>query len=415
MGLPIRILYICHDGDLYGSQQSLNLMIKHLPRERYQCFVSIARPGPLRNLLEQYPNTLVLSHKRLQWVKHDPRTWLQRVGDCLNLMATVVPRTLYLYNTIRREKINVVHTNSTVSLEGALAAAIAGIPHIWHIRELFMETSPKFNLTLGRRFSRWFIDRFSDEVICISEAVRKQFGHFVADDPHKYQLVYNALELEPASEDQVLFKLNDPQRDILRALSLHGLGLPEIKTFRIGYIGRLSVGKGFHELLEAFTQLQNRGVYAELLVAGNFVDQAYEARIRDMIERGRLGHTVRFLGYRNDLKSLYEVLDVLVVPSVNEPFGRVVIEAMANGVPCIASESGGIPEIIDQGMTGLMYPPGDVYALAGLIEEVMVAFWKLETIRQNARRMVHERFNIETQVRMLNECYQSVIARHQLL
>jgi len=84
-------------------------------------------------------------------------------------------------------------------------------------------------------------------------------------------------------------------------------------------------------------------------------------------------------------------------------------------VPCIAAESGGIPEIIDQGMTGLMYPPGDAYALAGLIEEVMVAFWKLETIRQNARRMVHERFNIETQVRMLNECYQSVIARHQLL
>lgn len=414
MGLPLRILFICHDGDLYGSQQSLNLIVKHLPQDGYQCFVSIARPGPLRKLLESYPNTAVLSHKRLQWVKHDRRTWLQRIGDCLNLLVTAVPRTWHLFNTIRREKINVVHTNSTVSLEGALAAAVAGIPHIWHIRELFMEKSPKFHLVLGRRFSRWLIDRFSDEVICISGAVRNQFGHYMQDDPHKYQLIYNAMQLPPLTEE-VMFNLNDAQRPIVKALSLKVLGLPETNVFRIGYIGRLSEGKGFHDLLDAFIRLRDKGLYAELLVAGNFVDAAYQARITEAVTRHNLGHTVRFLGYQDDLSPLYEVLDLLAVPSRNEPFGRVVIEAMANGVPCIGSDSGGIPEIIDQGMTGLLYPTGDAAALATMIEELMSAFWKLETIRQNARRMVHERFNIETQVRMLDECYQSVIARHQLL
>ncbi|HEY9744763.1 MAG TPA: glycosyltransferase family 4 protein [Oculatellaceae cyanobacterium] len=408
---PIRILYVCHDGELYGSQQSLNLLVKYLPKERYQCFVSVARPGALEAVLRHYPNVTVLRHRRLQWVKHDPRSCLQRIGDILTLAATALPRVWYLFNTIRREKINVVHTNSSVSLEGALAAALAGIPHIWHIREMFMEKSPKFHLVLGCKITRWLINHFSDTVICISEAVRNQFGPFLDQDPERFQVVYNALELNAY---RPLVPGNDPQRTILRSLALNDLGLSDTRTFRVGYIGRLSEGKGFHELLEAVAMLKLRDMSVEVLVAGNFVDEAYKKRILDRVQQAGLEEEVHFLGYRDDLTQIYEVIDLLVVPSRNEPFGRVVIEAMANGIPCIATHSGGIPEIIDQGMTGLLYPPGDVYALAGLIEELAVAFWKLETIRQNARRMVEERFNIDNQIRILDECYQSVIARHQL-
>ncbi len=405
-----RILFICHDGDLYGSQQSLNLIVRHLPAETYQCFVSVARPGPLCELLEKNPNTVVLAHKRLQWVKHDPRTLLQKIGDCLTLAVLALPRTWHLFNTIRREKINVVHTNVTVSLEGALAATLAGVPHIWHIRELFMAPSPKFHLVLGRAISRWIIDRFSDQVICISQAVRDQFGPYVEDDPDKYQLIYNAMNLQALP---ALMPWNDPQRGILRSLSCAALKIPESKRFRVGYIGRLSAGKGFHELLEAFALLRKRQLPIELVVAGQFVDTAYEQRIRHLIAREDLGAEVHFLGYQSDLKPVYEVMDLMVVPSINEPFGRVVIEAMAQGIPCIGANAGGIPEIIDDLETGWLYPPGDIYALAGLLEELMGAFWKLETIQHNARRMVCQRFNIETQIRMLHECYQSVIIRHQ--
>lgn len=411
MNAPNRILYICHDGDLYGSQQSLNLLIKHLPPEQYHCVVSVARPGPLEKLLAGYPNTTVLRHRRLQWVKHDPRTWWQRLGDVLNLMVMVFPRTLQLLNTIRREKINVVHTNSTVSLEGALAAALAGVPHVWHIRELFMEKSPKFHMVLGSVMSRWLIDRLSDDVICISEAVRNQFGPYLEEDPDKFRVVYNALELDLESP---LKPLTDPQHLILRSLSLRALHLPDTKAFRIGYIGRLSAGKGFHDLLDAVAQLHRRNVPIEVVVAGHFVDDAYEARIRETIAQEGLSGIVHFLGYCEDLGPVYEVLDVLVVPSLNEPFGRVVIESMAHGVPVVGADSGGIPEIIENGETGLLYPPGDTAALVGMLEELMVAFWKLETIRQNARRMVCDRFTIERQIKTLDECYQSTIARHRL-
>lgn len=411
MELPSRILYICHDGDLYGSQQSLSLIVKHLPKPAYECFVSIARPGPLRKLLEGIPNTVALDHKRLQWVKHDPRSGLQKIGDVLNLLIAAVPRVLHLFNTIRREKINVVHTNSTVSLEGALAAALAGVPHIWHIRELFMEESPKFHMVLGRRASRWIIDQFSDRVLCISESVRNQFEEYVDFDPDKFTVIYNAMELGNPNPPM---PLNAPQSVLMKSLSLRALELPETDVLRVGYIGRLSEGKGFHELLEAFMMLKQQGVKAELLVAGNFVDEPYKNRILEMIAFNDLAGSVHFLGYRDDLVPLYEVIDVLVVPSRNEPFGRVVIEAMAHGVPCIGSDSGGIPEIIAKEEVGLLYPPGDAETLAKRIRELAEAGWKLETIRQNARRMVYERFNIETQIRTLDECYQSVIRLHHL-
>jgi glycosyltransferase involved in cell wall biosynthesis len=411
MAIPTRILFICHDGDLYGSQQSLNLIIRHLPPDAYQCFVSMARPGPLEKLLDSYPNTVVLRHRRLQWVKHDFRTKLQKFGDVLTLLLCAFPRTWYLVNTIRREKINVVHTNSTVSLEGALAAAIAGVPHIWHIRELFMERSPKFHMVLGCRFSRWLIDQFSDAVICISNAVRQQFRIYLDEEPDKYYLIYNALEL---GDVPYLLSRHDPQMQAKRSLSLKVLDLPETGVFRIGYIGRLSAGKGFHELLEALFILKHRGIYVEVLVAGNFVDNAYRERITAMIQGEDWQHAVHFLGYRDDLTPLYDSIDILVVPSVNEPFGRVVIESMIKGVPCLAANAGGIPEIIDPGMTGFLYPPGYPEALADELASLMETPWKLDAVRENARRMVCERFNIETQVRMLDQCYQSVLQHHQL-
>jgi glycosyltransferase involved in cell wall biosynthesis len=143
------------------------------------------------------------------------------------------------------------------------------------------------------------------------------------------------------------------------------------------------------------------------------VDDAYKARILDAIDENHLRDSVHLLGYREDLTPLYEVINVLVVPSRSEPFGRVVIEAMVQGVPCIGSNAGGIPEIIEDRLTGLLYPPGDTETLADLIEELADASWKREAIRQNAGRMVRERFNIEAQIRTLDECYQSVITLHQ--
>lgn len=405
---PIRLLFVCHDGDLYGSQRSLELIVKHLPPSKYHRFVSLARSGPLEDRLAACPNTTVLHHRRVQWVKHDPRSLFQRLGDAAILPATALWRAWPLARIIRREGIELVHTNSLVSLEGPLAAALAGVPHIWHIRELFMTRSPKFHLVLGRWLSRRIVDRFSDAILCISEAVRRQFGPDAEADPRRYRVIPNALE----GKDSSALTPGGPDADRMRALCLKGLDLPERETFRIGYIGRLSAGKGFHELVEALHRLHQSNVAVELVVAGDFVDETYRQRIDELLTRYSLTHAVRFLGQRNDLEPVYAIIDALAVPSANEPFGRVIIEAMRQGIPCVATAAGGIPEIIEPDVTGLLYPPGEPETLALRLRELMESPRKRETLRENAGRMVSQRFNIETQIRMLDECYQSVLRHH---
>ncbi len=413
---PLRILMICHDGTIYGSQESLRLIVENLPADGYHCTVSVARPGPLIDVLSALPNVTVVRHERLQWVKHDARSVFQRIGDLLTLLTLALPRGLAIAKLIRQHRIDVVHTNSTVSLEGALGAALTRTPHLWHIRELFWLESPKFHPVLGRPMMRWLIARLSDKAICISRKVQKQFPpnanaetlslETETDLQSPFPLIYNALDLKPYLD----------RAAIGRETAARALGVPQYEGFQLVYIGRLSAGKGLHELLEVLVLLlENRPVPAvRLLVAGNFVDASYEARIQGQLaENAALREAVRFLGYQADLGPVYALADLLVVPSREEPFGRVIIEAMAADVVCVGTDSGGIPEIIESPDVGFLYPPGQPDTLAAIVNTCMQSPDRLASIRKNARRMVEKRFTIKRQVEKLNTCYQ-LVTRHPL-
>jgi glycosyltransferase involved in cell wall biosynthesis len=182
--------------------------------------------------------------------------------------------------------------------------------------------------------------------------------------------------------------------------------------FTIGYIGRLSEGKRFQDLLEAAAILREKGLNLQIKAAGSFVDAAYEAKIRDLLLRHNLADSVELLGYQSDLESLYQSLDLLVVPSYNEPFGRVVIEAMAYDVPCVATRSGGIPEIVTDGETGWLYPAKDSKALASVLESLIKAPEQMKPVREKAGRMVKDRFTIEGQMGKLDACYQEILRQN---
>lgn len=398
-----RILYICHDGDLYGSQHSLNLIVSHLNRSEnngpYRIYVSIARPGPFYDLLKQSGTVKLLRHKRTQWFKHDRRSIAQRAGDVPALIIGSVPRALNLANLIKKHRIDLVHTNSVVSLEGALAAKITGVPHVWHIRELFVEDNPKLIPVLGKQTTCRIIDRLSDKVVCISKAVRDQFGNPAIKNPHKYPVIHNALDLSEETAGTA---------DIT-----HESLPPKNRSFRLGFIGRMSAGKRFGDVLDALAILTRTdpGITSqiEVVAAGSFVDETQEKLIEKKLAQLAGEPPVHMLGQVRNLDALYATLDLLAVPSLNEPFGRVVIEAMAKGVPCVAAAAGGIPEILTDGRTGLLFPPKDTQALAGRIAECVRQPEKLAAIRTQALREVGVRFNIEAQVRQLDQLYRELL------
>jgi glycosyltransferase involved in cell wall biosynthesis len=374
---------------LYGSQRSLLLLLRHLPTDRVRVFVSVARPGPLLPLLAALPQVTILSHRRLGWFKHDARRPLQAVGDSVALVLAAPLRAFALARLIRRHGIDLVHTNSVVSLEGALAAWWCKKPHVWHVRELFVEFNPKLFPVLGRRLSRKLLERLADRVVCISQVVRRQFEPVAQRSQSRFRVIYNAFE--PA---------------VSQALQENPLELPPKPGFRLGYIGRLSEGKRFQDLLLALAELERRGIVTiDLLVAGTFVDAAYEAAIQSLLERHHLRHRVHFLGFQEDLEPVFSAVDAVVVPSLNEPFGRVVIEAMAAGRPCIGANAGGIPEILTHERTGLLVPPQDPIALADAIARLMREPELRDACRNNALNDVHSRFGVERYVREVLAVY----------
>jgi glycosyltransferase involved in cell wall biosynthesis len=415
MTKPRTILFICHDAGLYGAQQSLLLLLRALGAppysDRYRLLVSVARPeqktGPLLDALDQLPHVTVLRHKRLAWFKHDAFNPLQGLLYRLSLLFNLIPRSYDLFWTIRRHRIDLVHTNSVVSLEGAVGAWLAGVPHVWHIRELFTRHSPKLLPLLGVSFTQQVIHGLSQQVICISEAVREQFGPLAQANPRQYWVVYNAIDpkagptLTPGKSAPVGGTWNQP------------LPAKPAKRLRFGYVGRLSEGKRFTDVVDAlffFNQQFQHPVSpaADLIVAGTFVDAAYAETVEALIAERQMASVIHFLGYSSDLAPIYANCDAIIVPSLNEPFGRVIIEAMRAGVPCIAAASGGVPEIITHQQTGLLYPPRDIAALAQEMATLLTHPGLLTTITSNAKQMVAQRFTLQQQIQAIDACYQQI-------
>jgi len=349
-----RPFFVLHEADRFGAQQSLLAMLKGLlalqTDTAIEPVVSVARPGPLMTDLAALPRLTLLSHARLPWVKHSPRRCLQRLGDLVGLLWAMPGRVQKLATAIQAQGATVVHVNSSVSLEGALAARVVGVPLVWHIRELIHDPNPAYWPLLGRPLTAWVIRRLAHRVVCISRPVAVGVFGVAATDklPSQCVIVPNAVDIPPSLTSQPKPSKTDPQT-----------------PFQLGFLGRITPQKGLETMLEALAGLQD---YAwELCIAGRFVDAAYERHVHEKITALGLTDRVRWVGETADPLSFLQTLDGLAVPSLAEAFGRVVIEALMCGTPVIASAAGGIPEILA--------PAGEL-PLGTLVDPPTVAGWQ---------------------------------------
>ncbi len=322
---PLRVLYISHEGGMYGAQQSLLLLLKQLP-SNINVHVSLARPGPLEDELATMPAITVHHHQRVQWVKHTKRSLLQSIGDIAGMVWTSLWRVPKLAQLIRRHNITLVHTNSLVSLEGPLAAWLAGVPHVWHIREMPSIPNPRFQPLLPVWLVRWICQNLTiatgGKLLCISKAVRNQFT--CSDD--LASIIYNPFTLPD-------YTPAEPQG--------------HTKT-NVGYVGRISPGKGIIPLIHAIAQCNQQAGQPPVTLHcfGKFVDANAEVEIRQLVHTLSVDDRVIFHGFCTNKADMYAHMDILALPSTNEAFGRVLIEAMAHGKPCIGSNAAAIPEVI---------------------------------------------------------------------
>lgn len=161
------------------------------------------------------------------------------------------------------------------------------------------------------------------------------------------------------------------------------------KEMTFGYIGAVSRAKGVHVLLEAY---RDSGIDARLLIAGSCEDREYEAELKSLCgDSGR----VEFLG-RVDSSDFYPKIDCLVVPSLcPDSFPTVAFESCASGVPVVASDIGGVPEIVKEGVNGILFNPGDTAQLAGILGRLAADPSILEHLSVQCRDSVAEMTDTE--------------------
>jgi glycosyltransferase involved in cell wall biosynthesis len=259
---------------------------------------------------------------------------------------------------IRWERFDIVHTHCrNADLIGGLAARIAGVNTIiMHARGLYLNSEGKISKSFVDRFHRIFLRYIPVRIVAISDAVRQESIRVLKVSPYRVTLIPHAIDhkrFQSVSEKNIKTLKRSMNIDSSNTLLLS--------------IGSLNKSKGYDVLLEAISKLRNN-YSVKLALVGDGPERNSLEKLTD--ELG-LKYCVTFLGVRKDISTLLQSCDIFVHPARWEGFGRVIAEAMAMGRPVIASEVGGIPEIIINGQSGLLVPPNNSYALASAIQRLI--------------------------------------------
>jgi glycosyltransferase involved in cell wall biosynthesis len=267
-----------------------------------------------------------------------------------------------------------------------MAAWLTKRRHLWHIREFFDEFPSLW------KYYQQYMGMFSNTIITISESVQKQFGPPSRD---RCTTIYDGLgqdasAVDPAAARRFRSSVGDPK-------------------FLIGVVGRIKwVRKGQEVLVKAAALLAGEYPDARYVIVGSPSpgNTDHLRRLRELISSKNLDDRFIFTGDINEMRDVYAAFDVTVVPSIfPEPFGCVVTESMAAGTPVIGSRCGGIPEQISDGLTGLLFNPGDENDLARALEQLMKD--KGMRLRMGGAGQMRFRrdFNIEGTHRQFNQLF----------
>ena len=379
---PRRVLHIHNGADIYGASRSLLRMIKAIDRRRFYPLVVLPEPGPLKDLIEAQGVEVVL-HPQLSIITRPVFNSWRLIPFLLKGPFSV----LFLWRLIRRRRIEVVHTNTGVIISPALAARLAGVPHLWHIRDWFQEFR-----SFWPAFS-WYITSFSRKVITASNAIASQFMQ-----RDNVVVIHNGFSLEE-------FQVPKPQ---LRAEFRERYGLGD--HFVVGCVGRIKlVRKGQEVLLQATALLKQRGLAVKALVVGKPFpgNEEHLETLRSLVRELGIEENVVFTGELPDARPAYAAMDLLAMTSVQpEPFGGVVMEAMSMGLPVIATSIGGSLEQVVDGVTGLFVPPGDTTALAAAVERLAGDRVARERMGKAAVERIATRFSLQETISKIETLFE---------
>ncbi len=347
--MRLRILHVSHSAALSGAEQALLRVVGAMDRCRFESIVVLPEDGPLRAQLDSMGIETRLLRTRW-WIPATDRT-AEHFGAQLDGLET---RWRDLADLAAREKAHLIHSNTLVTIEGALAALALGIPHIWHSRGSFGQGfPPAFADDPPLFFS--IVEEIGSRIVCVSNSVFAQTLQYVRNT--ECRVIPDGFDVDaPAAPIHSDLR---SELDLLRGSRL------------IACIGGIQRRKGQLDLIEALSLVRRSHPNVVLLLCGSICEAVYGNEVQERTTELGLSASVRLLGFRNDVANIINECELIVHPSYSEGFPLSILEAMAAGKPVVATRCGGSEDMIEDGASGVLVNPAEPKQLAQAICRVL--------------------------------------------
>ena len=350
----MKILFVSHEEKLNGATLSLLGMIDELKKNKHKIFVlTCYKEGPFIDELNTRNIKIIYAPYR-RWLIYKPQKkikWIFKKYICLCLSSINYLSAFKVKKIINNEKIDIIHSNTSVVNIGAILSKICNIDHIWHIREFGEEDFNIHNIYSEKIMFNYF--NRSKYVIAVSNAIKDKYKGKI--DENKIKVIYNGI----SNRNKVVRSFEKKKNNINLIIA-----------------GAITEGKGQIDAVLAINELKNRGY----------------------------NNNINMLGQVRNLPEIRKNNDIELVCSKSEAFGRVTIEAMMSMMPVIGANTGGTKELIKDKYNGLLYEQGNYKSLANKIEYFIVNRDEIERMAKNAYVFSKE-FTVEKNMKQIYELY----------
>ncbi len=342
----INILFIHQSSDLYGSDRTLLLLLKHIDRKKFFPVVILPNVGPLKVELEKENIEVVIAPVlKLYRKMFSPKNLITFFTD--------IKKGLKICDDLdRKYNFDIIYSNTLAVLLGVFFARKAKIKHIWHVHEIIVH--PKIFANLFPHL----LNKYADLVICNSISTKKNLTDRIGFLKQKTLVVYNGVEINKEKN----------------TASTEGIFNFEKDSVIISLVGRISRLKGHKWLLETYLKYAKEMNNVKILFVGSPVigQEYYLKEIEEIVKKNHLTNTVKILPFQKDLSQVWSITDIAIMPSTEaESFGLVAIEAMLANKPVIGSNHGGLTEIIVNNETGFLVEPNNEKQLSESLQKLI--------------------------------------------
>ena len=381
----IKVLHIITRLDPGGSSTNTIETAARLDRGRFDVFLISGRTVDPDGSIEA-----LLKAKKIRYAFFPD---LQRaLHPWKDLLAFV-----QIYNFLKNNRFDIIHTHSSkAGILGRWAGKFAGVPVIVHTPHghVFYGYFGKIQTAIFILLERCTA-LVTGRIITLTDRGKQEHIDLKIAPADKFVTIYSGIDLAMAG----------PPTHTFGGDSYEKFSIPKDR-FIFGCVARLDPIKGISYLIEAMAEVVKQRPSSHLLLVG---DGSERETLQHRCEALGLKDHVSFAGFQKEPGPFMDVMDVFVLASINEGMGRVILEAMARGKPVIATRVGGVPEIVEEGQTGLLVPAADAAALADAMLKMAGDRGSLEHMGRRARASVNSRFGLDKMVKDIERLYDQLV------